>query len=76
MKMSKAIRTIAVIAVLTMYSLSAIGCGSSSKRSSTGNGNYNKNDSYYSNNDSNKDGNINDKEFQNAVGDWMDDHGY
>lgn len=39
-------------------------------------GNYNKNDSYYRNNDSDKDGYINDKEFQNAVGDFMDDHGY
>lgn len=39
-------------------------------------GNYNKNDSYYRNNDSDRDGYINDKEFQNAVGDFMDDHGY
>lgn len=39
-------------------------------------GNYDKNDSYYKNNDSDNDGYIDDKEFQNAVGDWMDDHGY
>lgn len=39
-------------------------------------GNYDKNDKYYSENDHDHDGYINDKEFQDAVGDWMDDHGY
>ncbi len=39
-------------------------------------GNYDKNDPYYSSNDSDNDGYINQEEFQNAVGDWMDDHGY
>lgn len=39
-------------------------------------GNYNKNDSYYSNNDYNNDGYLNGNEFQGAVGDWMDAHGY
>ncbi|MDD6269329.1 MAG: hypothetical protein PUA84_04660 [Oscillospiraceae bacterium] len=39
-------------------------------------GNYDKNDKYYSNNDANNDGYIDDKEFQNAVDDYMSDHGY
>lgn len=39
-------------------------------------GNYDPNDEYYKNNDSDNDGYIDDDEFQNAVGDWMDDHGY
>ena len=39
-------------------------------------GNYDKNDPYYSNNDYNNDGYINDDEFQGAVGDWMDKNGY
>lgn len=39
-------------------------------------GNYDKNDKYYNNNDHDNDGYINDNEFQDAVGDWMDDHGY
>ena len=39
-------------------------------------GNYDKNDPYYSNNDYNNDGYIDDDEFQGAVGDWMDKNGY
>ena len=50
----------------------AIDSGSSSS------GNYDKNDKYYSNNDhdNDNDGYINDDEFRDAVGNWMDDHGY
>ena len=47
---------------------------------SSGNSNtkyeYDVNDKYYRENDHNKDGKISDKEFQDAVGDWLDDHGY
>lgn len=40
------------------------------------NGNYDKNDKYYSDNDYNNDSYIDGNEFQGAVDDWMDDHGY
>ncbi len=37
---------------------------------------YDKNDSYYSDNDYDNDGKINGEEFQGAVGDFMDSYGY
>ncbi len=62
-----------MLVIVSCLSISMLftGCGSSS-----GSGNYDTNDYYYKNNDADNDGYINDKEFQNAVGDWMDDNGY
>lgn len=37
---------------------------------------YNKNDKYYSSADKDKNGKLNGNEFQDAVGRWMDEHGY
>lgn len=39
-------------------------------------GDYDKSDKYYSSNDYNSDGYLSGNEFQSAVSDYMDDHGY
>lgn len=60
-----------VFMVVAAMSCTLMGCDSSSSS-----GNYDRSDSYYRNNDHNDDGYINDNEFQDAVGDYLDDHGY
>ena len=70
MKFKKIISAVFVTLCLGLYVAMAIDSGSSSS------GNYDKNDKYYSNNDHDNDGYINDDEFRDAVGNWMDDHGY
>ena len=54
---------VAVLAILTLFA----GCGYSD---------YDSGDRYYSSNDHNRDGHISGKEFHDAVGDFMGDHGY
>ena len=70
MKFKKIISAVFVTLCLGLYAAMAIGSVSSSSW------NYDKNDKYYSNNDHDNDGYINDDEFRDAVGNWMDDHGY
>lgn len=77
MKFKKIISAVFVTLCLGLYAAMAIGFGSSSSENYDNSyGNYDKNDKYYSNNDHDNDGYINDDEFRDAVGDWMDDHGY
>ena len=58
-----------LLAVLMIFSITAFtGCSSS--------GDYDPDDKYYADNDHDNDGRINDNEFQDAVGDFMDDNGY
>ena len=61
--------TIVVIGVLILFGLISSGNSSSNYE-------YNRNDKYYRNNDTNNDGKIDGNEFHNAVDDWMNDHGY
>ena len=62
---------LAIVIIIIFVASVAGSCDNSSSKYE-----YDRNDKYYRNNDYNDDGKINDYEFQNAVDDWMDDHGY
>ncbi len=59
-------KTVLVLTIIVLC-LFIAGCSSSSS------GNYDKNDSYYYNNDKNKDGSLSDKEWGNAWNSYLND---
>ena len=60
-------KTIIFVLLVTVLCLLGAGC------SSTESGNYDKKDSYYYNNDKNKDGSLSDKEWGEAWNSYLDD---
>lgn len=69
--MNKILKAVCALTIGVSMFCILTGCDGSSNS-----GNYDRNDGYYRDNDHNNDGYINDNEFQDAVGDYLDDHGY
>lgn len=73
---SKTKAWLVVIVIAVILASAFEDCGSCSGCSLCSDTEYDSSDPYYSSNDHNHDGKLTQSEFQDAVGDYLDAHGY